>query len=71
VKVNVDVSGDVSSANLVSPGSSAYFAKLALQSARKWEFAPANKSGQTPSSTWILTFEFRKSGTRAAARQAK
>jgi TonB family protein len=65
VRANVDPSGDVSSATLVSSGSSAYFAKLALQSAHRWKFAPAKRNGHEVSSTWILKFEFRQSGTRA------
>jgi TonB family protein len=63
VKVAVDPSGAVSSASLISPGSSQYFARLALQASRKWKFA---SSGSVLKS-WTLTFEFRRSGTRAAA----
>jgi TonB family protein len=63
VKVTVDPSGDVSSASLISPGSSQYFARLALQASRKWKFA---SSGSIPKS-WVLTFEFRRSGTQRAA----
>ncbi len=67
VKVNVEPSGQVSSANITSPGSSAYFARLALQSARKWTFAPGEGDGHPASSIRILVFEFRQSGVRANA----
>ncbi len=67
VRVKVDASGNVSSATLVSSGSSAYFARLAVQAAQRWRFAPAQRNGQGVPSVWILKFEFRQSGTRAAA----
>ncbi len=69
VRVAVDSSGDVSNANFVSPGPSKYFANLALQSARKWKFAPA-KANSDAGNEWILTFEFRQSGTHATANPA-
>ncbi len=69
VRVAVDSSGNVSNANFVSPGPSKYFANLALQSARKWKFAPATVNSDA-GNEWILTFEFRQSGTRATANPA-
>ena len=71
VRVNVNPAGDVSSATLTSSGSSAYFAKLALQSAYRWRFPPAKKNGESGSRTWVLKFEFRNSGTRATASPAR
>lgn len=65
VKVTVDSSGNVSSATVISPGPSAYFARLALQSSRGWKFAPGDDGNA--SKPWILKFEFRQSGTNAAA----
>jgi TonB family protein len=70
IRVAVDSSGDVSNANFVSPGPSKYFANLALQSAHKWKFAPATANGDA-GNEWILTFEFRQSGTRATANPAE
>ena len=69
VRVAVDSSGNVSNANIVSPGPSKYFANLALQSAGKWKFAPAKANGDV-GNEWILTFEFRQSGTHATANPA-
>ncbi len=69
VQVAVDSSGNVANANFVSPGPSKYFANLALQSARKWKFAPAQANGDA-GNEWILTFEFRQIGTHATANQA-
>jgi TonB family protein len=58
VKVHVDSSGDLAGAELDSPGPSKYFAGLALQAARQWEFAPAKVAGSSVSTDWIVRFEF-------------
>jgi TonB family protein len=58
IKVEVDPNGNVSNAELDSPGPSRYFANLSLQAARKWKFKPARVDGQTAASAWILRFEF-------------
>jgi TonB family protein len=60
VKVSVDPSGKVEQASLDSPGPSRYFARLALEAARQWEFSPHTNPG-----TWLLQFEFRKDSLRA------
>ncbi len=59
VKVNTDENGKVSNAVLDSSGPSRYFARLALESARQWEFTPGR------SSTWLLQFQFRQDGVKA------
>jgi len=63
VRVAVDPSGDVSTARLVSPGPSQYFAKLAMKAARSWKFAPPQTQGQNIASEWILRFQFARTGT--------
>lgn len=63
VRVQVDSDGNVSSATLDSPGPSHYFAERALDAARQWHFRPAQVGGQPVSSTWLLQFEFARSGT--------
>jgi serine/threonine-protein kinase len=65
IRVTVDASGDVSDAAFDSPGGSKYFANLALEAARKWKFTPAQVHSEAVSSVWILTFEFRQTGTEA------
>jgi TonB family protein len=60
VKVEADASGSVTSASLVNPGPSKYFARQALQAAQQWKFVP----GQDPR-TWIVRFGFKRSGTEA------
>jgi TonB family protein len=64
VRANVDPSGTVAGADLVSAGPSKYFARLALEAAPKWKFAP---SSQNAGREFLLHFEFRNSGTRAFA----
>jgi TonB family protein len=62
VRVAIDPSGRVVEATLDSPGPSAYFANLALQAARRWEFWPAEGHA---SKEWILQFAFTRTGTEA------
>lgn len=64
VRVNVDSSGSVSKATLVSAGPSKYFAERALAAARKWKFNPPHSNQQAVESEWKLRFEFRRSGVQ-------
>jgi outer membrane biosynthesis protein TonB len=61
IRVSVDATGTISGASIDSPGSSLYFAGLALGAARKWQFAPSDGEG---SREWILYFEFTRDSTR-------
>jgi len=63
IRVSVDASGAVSDASVDSPGTSKYFANLAVQTARRWRFEPAQVDGQAVPSRWILEFEFRPNAT--------
>jgi len=63
VKVAVDPNGEVSSATLVSPGPSRYFARLALEASRQWKFRPAGVNGQPAPSQWLLEYRFGRSST--------
>lgn len=63
VRVTVDETGAVSNAELASRGPSAYFARLALESARNWKFKPAQQNGKPVASVWVLHYEFRRDGT--------
>jgi TonB family protein len=65
VKVEVNTSGAVSRAALVSRGPSGYFANQALQAARKWTFTPPQVDGKAVPSVWSLRFEFKRNGTKA------
>ena len=69
VRVDVDSSGNVSSATLDSPGPSKYFAKMSLQAAQNWKFKPAQVNGTAVPSTWNLRFKFKQSGTEITPSQ--
>jgi serine/threonine protein kinase len=64
VLVVVDHAGNVIDALLANPGPSTYFAHLARDAARKWQFAPAADSD---SRQWLLRFEFTRAGATADA----
>ena len=63
VKVAVDPSGSVESATLDSRPGSRYFAGIAMETARRWRFSPAQMNGQNVASEWLLKFEFRRART--------
>jgi TonB family protein len=64
VKLHVDSAGNISSAELFSPGPSKYFADQALQAAHHWDFAPAKVDGHAVASDWLVRFEFTPSATK-------
>ncbi len=70
VRVHVDPSGRVVGSTFDSPGPSRYFANLASQAARRWEFAPAKVDHRYVSSEWILRFEFGRTATKVVPVEA-
>lgn len=70
VKLHVDPSGNVASAELSSPGPSKYFADQALQAAHRWDFAPAKVAGHAVASDWMVRFEFTPALTKAHPTQS-
>lgn len=64
VRLSVDPSGKVSEARLQSAGPSAYFARLAVDAARRWKFTSLS-AGSSNMRERTLHFEFSRSGTRA------
>ena len=70
VKLHVDSAGNISAAELFSPGPSKYFADQALQAAHRWDFAPAKVDGHAVPSDWLVRFEFTPSITRAHPTQS-
>jgi TonB family protein len=65
IKLHVDTTGNVASAELFSPGPSRYFADQALQAAHRWDFAPAKVDGHAVPSEWVVRFEFTPFNTKA------
>jgi len=62
VRVSVDTTGSVTQAEFASHGPSAYFARLALESARNWKFKAPQQDGRAVSSAWVLHYAFRRDG---------
>jgi TonB family protein len=62
VKVGVDASGNVTAENLITPGPSKYFSRLAMQAAQQWKFTPPKDNGQAIPSQWTILFEYTKGG---------
>jgi TonB family protein len=71
IKVHVDPAGNVSAAELDSPGPSRFFADKALQAARNWDFVPAKLDGHNVASDWLIKFHFTQSDTRAFPTQER
>ena len=69
VKVNVDGDGKVTEARLAEAGPSKYFARVALEAARRWKFAPAGEQGEKRE--WTVLFVFSRARTEAAAMRAR
>jgi len=69
VRVHVDPTGNVSQAALDSSGPSKYFADLALQAARRWQFASPEVGGHSAPSEWLIRFHFSPSGSKAIPTQ--
>ncbi len=70
VRVSVDSLGNVTEAELDSPGPSKYFAKLALESAQQWKFDPPKMEGRNVLSDWLLHFQFTGKGTKVVPEQS-
>jgi TonB family protein len=71
VRVEVDASGNVSVAKLISAGPSPYFATRALAAARRWQFNPPQVDGATAASEWILRFQFARSSIQVFPTEVK
>ena len=64
VRISVDSAGNVTEAELDSPGPSKYFAHLALEAAQQWTFEPPKVEGRSVLSDWLLRFQFTEQGTK-------
>ena len=71
VRVQVDPSGKVASAAFKMRGSSAYFAREAMNAAKQWEFSAPEVDGQATASTWLLQFRFKRTGIQATPQRVK
>lgn len=71
IRVSVDPSGAVTNAEFASHSSSAYFARLAMESAHNWRFKPPQQNGRAIASTWLLHYAFRRSGADVTATETQ
>jgi serine/threonine protein kinase len=71
VRVEVDPAGFVSETALDTAGPSSYFAGLAQEAARSWEFSSPESGGHSLSSEWLIRFQFSPSGVKAFPTQIK
>jgi TonB family protein len=71
VRLSVDTAGNVTEAELDSPGPSKYFARLALEAAQQWKFEPPKMQGQNVLSDWLLHFQFTGNGTKVVPVQSE
>jgi TonB family protein len=70
VRVEVDDAGNVTDAKLESPGPSKYFARISLEAARDWKFAPLVPGALSPRE-WKLQFAFSRARTSESATRVK
>ncbi len=68
VRVTVDGSGNVVDETLEKRGPSKYFARLAMDAAKKWQFSPTNNPHPAQ---WVVHFEFTRSATTGRAEGPK
>ena len=67
VRVVVDAAGNVTEAKLKDAGPSQYFARVALEAARRWKFAPVPDANRRD---WTLLFAFTRARTEMSAARA-
>jgi TonB family protein len=63
IRVALDETGNVAEARFDSLGPSKYFARVAMQAAQGWKFAPPQADGPNKAKEWLLRFEFRRDST--------
>jgi len=71
VRVEVDRDGSVTNSDLAVHGPSAYFARLALESARSWKFKAPQRGGNAVASSWLLHYGFDRDGVDVRPEETK
>ena len=69
VRLQVNATGTVESAELDAPASSKYFSEQAIKAARRWQFSAPEVDGHSVASQWLLHFEFSPSATNVRPAQ--
>jgi len=70
-RVEVDASGKVTAAKLISSGPSHYFSERALDAAQQWQFSAPVVNGQPVPSVWLIQFRLRHNSVQDSAAQLK
>lgn len=68
-RVEVDSTGKVTAAKLVSAGPSHYFAERALNAVRQWEFSAPVVNGKPTPSVWLIQFRLRRNSIQDSAQR--
>ena len=71
VRVSVDASGTVSSAQCVTQSRGNYWAKVSQQAAEGWKFKSPVSEGQARASYWMLLFEYNRGRADVIATQLR
>jgi TonB family protein len=69
VAVKVDAAGNVTEAEVLTPGPSRYFADLTMKAARRWQFSSPEVNGRSVPSEWLIRFEYTQTNTQAVPTQ--
>jgi TonB family protein len=71
VETQVDNSGEVTAAKLITAGPSRYFSSRALAAAQQWKFTPPKENGTPTASEWILRFEITRKSVQVSPTEKK
>lgn len=71
VRVWVNEHGAVSNAEYVTYGPGNYFARIAREATRSWQFRPPEREGQPRASVWNLRFRFERRNTEVTATELR
>lgn len=66
LRINADAGGNVARVAFTDQGPSQYFARLAMQAAEQWKFAPKIRNGQAVPSEWNVLFTYSRGGVQSS-----
>ena len=69
VRLQVNATGTVDSAELGGPTGSKYFSEQAIKAAKRWQFSAPEVDGRSVSSQWLIHFEFTPTATNVRPTQ--
>jgi len=69
LRLLVNRTGTVDSAELETPAGSKYFSEQAIKAAKRWQFSAPEVNGRSAESEWVVRFEFTPSATNVFPKQ--